>query len=50
MAEASVQRCTVDKYCYLLDDASKSLDDELTEDYREMMDVETKAEVLPGAV
>ena len=42
---APVQRCTVHKHRNLLAHAPKSLHDELTEDYRDMIYAETKAEV-----
>jgi putative transposase len=43
--DAPVQRCTVHKHRNLLAHAPKSLHDELTEDYRDMIYAETKAEV-----
>jgi transposase-like protein len=43
--EAPVQRCTVHKHRNLLAHAPKSLHDELTEDYRDMVYAETKAEI-----
>jgi len=43
--DAPVQRCTVHKHRNLLAHAPKSLHDELTEDYRDMVYAETKAEI-----
>ena len=43
--DAPVQRCTVHKHRNLLAHAPKSLHDELTEDYRDMIYAETKAEI-----
>lgn len=43
--EAPVQRCTVHKHRNLLAHAPKHLHDELTEDYRDMIYGETKAEI-----
>jgi putative transposase len=43
--EAPVQRCTVHKHRNLLAHAPKALHDELTEDYRDMVYAETKAEI-----
>ena len=43
--EAPVQRCTVHKHRNLLAHAPKSLHDELTEDYHDMVYAETKAEI-----
>jgi transposase-like protein len=43
--EAPVQRCTVHKHRNLLAHAPKALHDELTEDYRDMVYANTKAEV-----
>ena len=43
--EAPVQRCTVHKHRNLLAHAPKSLHDELTADYRDMVYAETKAEI-----
>ena len=40
-----VQRCTVHKHRNLLAHAPKSLHDELTEDYHDMVYAETKAEI-----
>ncbi len=42
---APVQRCTVHKHRNLLAHAPKHLHDELTEDYRDMIYAETKAEI-----
>jgi transposase-like protein len=38
-----IQRCTVHKHSNLLAHAPKSLHDELTEDYRDMVYAETRA-------
>ena len=46
--DASIQRCTVHKHRNLLGHAPKSLHDELTEDYRDMVYAETKAEIEQG--
>ena len=43
--ELPIQRCTVHKHRNLLAHAPKHLHDELTEDYRDMIYAETKAEV-----
>ena len=43
--DAPVQRCTVHKHRNLLAHAPKVLHDELTEDYRDMIYAETKAEI-----
>lgn len=43
--EAPVQRCTVHKHRNLLAHAPKALHDELTEDYRDMVYAETKAQI-----
>ena len=43
--DAPVQRCTVHKHRNLLAHAPKALHDELTEDYRDMVYAETKAEI-----
>ena len=43
--DAPVQRCTVHKHRNLLAHAPKSLHDELTADYRDMVYAETKAEI-----
>lgn len=43
--DAPIQRCTVHKHRNLLAHAPKSLHDELTEDYRDMIYAETKARV-----
>jgi putative transposase len=43
--QAPVQRCTVHKHRNLLAHAPKALHDELTEDYRDMVYAETKAEI-----
>ena len=43
--DAPVQRCTVHKHRNLLAPAPKSLHDELTADYRDMVYAETKAEI-----
>lgn len=43
--DAPVQRCTVHKHRNLLAHAPRHLHDELTEDYRDMIYAETKAEV-----
>lgn len=43
--DAPVQRCTVHKHRNLLAHAPKSLHDELTEDYRDMIYVETRAAI-----
>jgi putative transposase len=43
--EAPVQRCTVHKHRNLLAHAPKALHDEITEDYRDMVYAETKAEI-----
>jgi transposase-like protein len=43
--DAPVQRCTVHKHRNLLGHAPKSLHDELTEDYRDMVYAGTKAEI-----
>lgn len=43
--DAPVQRCTVHKHRNLLAHAPKSMHDELTEDYRDMMYAATKAEI-----
>lgn len=43
--EAPVQRCTVHKHRNLLAHAPKALQDELTEDYRDMIYAATKAEI-----
>jgi transposase-like protein len=43
--DAPVQRCTVHKHRNLLAHAPKALHDELTEDYRDMIYAETKAEI-----
>ena len=44
-ADVPIQRCTVHKHRNLLAHAPKSLHDELTEDYRDMVYAETKAEI-----
>jgi putative transposase len=43
--DAPVQRCTVHKHRNLLAHAPKALHDELTEDYRDMVYAETKAQI-----
>jgi transposase-like protein len=43
--DAPVQRCTVHKHRNLLGHAPRHLHDELTEDYRDMIYAETKAEI-----
>ena len=43
--ELPIQDCTVHKHRHLLAHAPKHLHDELTEDYRDMIYAETKAEV-----
>jgi putative transposase len=43
--DAPVERCTVHKHRNLLAHAPKHLHDELTEDYRDMIYAETKAEI-----
>ena len=44
-AELPIQRCTVHKHRNLLAHAPKTMHDELTEDYRDMIYAETAAEV-----
>ena len=44
-ADVPIQRCTVHKHRNLLAHAPKSLHDELTEDYRDMIYAETRAAI-----